>query len=293
MKNCKKQIVAWIMTIALTIGLSILTDINVCAASNDFTINKDGVLTAYSGIGGNVVIPKGVTAIGPKAFAGCSDIQRIEMPNSVIYIDESAFDSCSRMEEIQLSNKLTSIKSCAFWGCASLKRITIPESVKEIGFSAFANCESLNGIYVSQNVTTIGNYALGYMYYGDYIPVIDYIIMGEDSSAAQKYAIKYNIPFITKASVKTKISSLEKKPGNKLVIKWKKNSKVSGYEIQYSTNSKFKKSKTKTVTIKSNSKVSYTVNGLKNGTTYYVRIRGYRTITGKKYYSNWGTIKKI
>ena len=293
MKIRKNQIVAWIMTFALTIGLSILTDINVCAASNDFTINKDGVLTAYSGIGGNVVIPKGVTAIGPKAFAGCSDIQRIEMPNSVIYIDEGAFDSCSGMKEVQLSNKLTTIKSCAFWGCASLKKINIPKSVKEIGFSAFANCESLNGIYLSKNVTTIGNYAFGYMYYGDYVPVIDYIILGENQSAAQIYADKYDISFITKSSLRTVLTNVQKNSGKKLTIKWKKNAKVNGYEIQYSTSSKFTTSKTKRVTIKSNSKVSYTLKNITGKTNYYVRIRGYRTIAGKKYYSTWGKIKKI
>lgn len=66
MKNRKKQIVAWIMTFALTIGLSILTDMNVCAASNDFTINKDGVLTAYSGIGGNVVFQRVLLQLVPR-----------------------------------------------------------------------------------------------------------------------------------------------------------------------------------------------------------------------------------
>ena len=46
--------------------------------------------------------------------------------------------------------------------------------------------------------------------------------------------------------VTTKITSLKQK-GNKAVIKWKRKSKVSGYQIQYSKTKKFKKKKTITV----------------------------------------------
>ena len=75
-----------------------------------------------------------------------------------------------------------------------------------------------------------------------------------------------------------------------LTVKWaKKTTHVTGYEIQYSTTKSFKSYKTKTVT--SNKTTSATIKSLKAKTTYYVRIRTYKTVNGKKVYSGWSTIK--
>lgn len=85
------------------------------------------------------------------------------------------------------------------------------------------------------------------------------------------------------------ISSLTK-GSKKFTVKWKKNAKASGYQVQYSTSKTFKSgNKTKTVT--GASKVSLTVTGLAAGKKYYVRLRAYKTVSGKKYYSAWGAAK--
>ena len=66
-----------------------------------------------------------------------------------------------------------------------------------------------------------------------------------------------------------------------------KDSQDAKYQLQYSTDKKFKKNvKTKTLT-----KMSYTVKNLKKGKTYYVRVRAYKTVNGKEVYSNWVTKK--
>ena len=72
--------------------------------------------------------------------------------------------------------------------------------------------------------------------------------------------------------------------------RWKK-ADCSGYEIQYATNSKFTKNK-KTVAVSKKS-TSKTVKNLKAKKTYYVRIRRYKTVSGKKYYSDWSNAKKV
>ncbi len=74
----------------------------------------------------------------------------------------------------------------------------------------------------------------------------------------------------------------------KIVVKWKKTSSVTGYQIQYATNSSFTKN-VKTKTVSDASTVSKTLSGLTNGTTYYVRVRSYKTISGTKYYSTWSS----
>jgi hypothetical protein len=63
----------------------------------------------------------------------------------------------------------------------------------------------------------------------------------------------------------------------------------TGYQIQYSTSKTFKGAKTKTITSYKTSSTSLT--GLKAKTTYYVRIRTYKTVGSTKYYSNWSSYK--
>ena len=55
--------------------------------AKDFVIKK-GVLTKYTGNGGDVVIPKGVTAIGEYAFGGCTGLTSVVIPDSVTSIGE-------------------------------------------------------------------------------------------------------------------------------------------------------------------------------------------------------------
>lgn len=75
-------------------------------------------------------------------------------------------------------------------------------------------------------------------------------------------------------------------------VTWKKASGAAGYEIQYATDSKFKKNK-KTVTIKNAKTTSATVKKLKSGKTYYIRIRAYKKVNGKKVYSGYTKTIKI
>lgn len=85
----------------------------------------------------------------------------------------------------------------------------------------------------------------------------------------------------------TSITSLSAKD-NGFKIKWKKKSGITGYQIQYSTNSKFKKGN-KSIKIKNAKTVSKNITGLKASKKYYIRIRTYK---GKKY-SNWSKKKNI
>ena len=85
----------------------------------------------------------------------------------------------------------------------------------------------------------------------------------------------------------TSITSLSAKD-NGSTAKWKKKTKITGYQIQYSTNSKFKKGN-KSIKIKSAKTVSKKITKLKVAKKYYVRIRTYK---GKKY-SKWSKKKNI
>ena len=85
----------------------------------------------------------------------------------------------------------------------------------------------------------------------------------------------------------TSISSIKVK-NEAITVKWKKKSGITGYQIQYSTNSRFKKNNKK-IKIKNSKTVSKKITGLNPTQKYYVRIRTYK---GKKY-SSWSKKKCI
>ena len=93
-----------------------------------------------------------------------------------------------------------------------------------------------------------------------------------------------NIPSTTITSVKAKSEAF--------TIKWKKKTNIAGYQIQYSTNSKFKKGN-KTIKIKKAKTVSKKITGLKPSKKYYVRIRTYKIVNKKTYYSSWSKKKNV
>ena len=77
----------------------------------------------------------------------------------------------------------------------------------------------------------------------------------------------------------------------KFTVQWKKDKKADGYQIQYSTDKKFKKN-VKSVNVSKKS-TKATVKKLKKGKTYRIRTRSYKKIDGKKYYSGWGKVKSV
>ncbi len=94
----------------------------------------------------------------------------------------------------------------------------------------------------------------------------------------------------------TSVSSV--KAGKKsFTVKWKKQAKqTTGYQIQYSTNKKFK-SGNRTALVNKSKTTQRKITGLKAKKKYYVRIRTYKTVkvNGKsvKLYSNWSKAKSV
>ena len=127
------------------------------AADSEFEISQNGVLLAYNGSGGDVVIPASVKRIGPSVFERCADLTSITIPNSVISIGDYAFSHCTGLTRIDIPNSVTSIDYRAFWGCSNLTSITIPNSVVSIGESAFGFCTGLTRIDIPNSVTSLGD----------------------------------------------------------------------------------------------------------------------------------------
>lgn len=78
------------------------------------------------------------------------------------------------------------------------------------------------------------------------------------------------------------------KASGKLTVRWKKAAGASGYQIQYAASRSMRGSRTVSA-----SALTRTLSGLKKGSTYYVRIRAYKKVSGKTYYSTWSSVKNV
>lgn len=78
------------------------------------------------------------------------------------------------------------------------------------------------------------------------------------------------------------------KASGKLIVRWKKAAGASGYQIQYAASRSMRGARTV-----STSALTRTLSGLKKGSTYYVRIRAYKKVSGKTYYGAWSSVKNV
>ena len=95
---------------------------------------------------------------------------------------------------------------------------------------------------------------------------------------------------ILRLTAPTKLKIANQK-GRKLSVTWKKQKKISGYQIQYSTGKTFAKGTKMTNIVKSSDKA--VIKKLKKGKTYYVRMRSYQKSGSKKTYSAWSSYTKV
>ena len=107
---------------------------------------------------------------------------------------------------------------------------------------------------------------------------------GSATSSSVKTATRLRVP-------RPAISSIASSAAGKMTLKWAKDLKAAGWQIQYSLKSDF--GSFKTVNVSGAAAVSKTITGLTKGKTYYVRIRSYRLNGNTKNYSAFSKIRKV
>jgi hypothetical protein len=106
----------------------------------------DGIsvtITRYTGKAATLSIPgqiQGlpVTAIGERAFDGCSSLTAITIPSSVTSIEGSAFFGCRSLASITIAASVAFIGDFAFVGCSSLESVTLSRGTR-LGVGVFPN----------------------------------------------------------------------------------------------------------------------------------------------------------
>ena len=97
----------------------------------------------------------------------------------------------------------------------------------------------------------------------------------------------------TTALLKVSLKSVTSPKKTKIKAKWTAtNGSENGYEICYARDKKFKKTVAKKL-ITSSKTASYTGKNFTKGVKYYVRVRSYKTVNGKKKYGSWSNVKSV
>ena len=105
----------------------------------------------------NVKLPSTLTFLAEKAFAGCSNLETINIPDGITSIYGYTFNNCRKLNNIKLPEGLTYIDDRAFYGCSSLTDLTLPSTLKTINELAFSNGPRFknNELTIPKGVTTI------------------------------------------------------------------------------------------------------------------------------------------
>ena len=90
---------------------------------------------------------------------------------------------------------------------------------------------------------------------------------------------------------KSKITSAKNNKKKTITVNWAKKDGAAGYQVQYARSKKFKNKKE--IEITGDSVLFCKIGRLKKGKTYYVRVRAYKTVDGRRQYSAWSAKKKV
>lgn len=206
--------------------------------------------------------------------------------------------------DVKIPDSVTEIGEGAFYNCYDLKSIRIGSGIKTIGKKMFTSSPDLiiYGYTNSAAENCAKEYSIPFVSVGVVQTAISGNSAGSSSSGnsntatssgfgSSKLENNKNSSTSSVSLVHPVITKVKNKKKRRLIVKWSKNKSVSGYQIQYSKKSNFKNKKTKTV--KSSSKGKITLKKLKKRKKYYIRVRSYKTVAGKKTYSAWSYVRFI
>ena len=131
-----------------------------CSRNGDlYTADMQVLVCVPAGKTGKYRVPEGVTAIGYRAFCGCTGLREILLPASVKEIGNGAFMGCAELTAAVLPERLKKLGRDAFAGCRRLRSVTVPDTLPVIEKAAFAGCKGLAELRLPAGLRTVESYA--------------------------------------------------------------------------------------------------------------------------------------
>lgn len=273
-----------------------------CGATKDVPISKTNNHTY--GSWSQTSAPK-CTTVG-KEQRTCSTCQKVEMRDikatgKHTYSNncDNKCNVCSKTRTITHSYETTTKKATTTKNGSVVKACSVCGKVSSTTKIYYAKKVKLSTTEYTYNGKSKKPSVKVYDYKGNKISSSNYEISYKNNKKVGKATVtiklkgKYSGTLKATFKIVPKESKVEKLTAAKksLKVKLKKvSSGASGYEIQYSTSKTFKSKYTKTKKV-SYKTTSVTLKSLKAKKNYYVRVRTYKTVNGKKYYSDWSSKK--
>ncbi len=257
-------------------------------------------------------VPKTVTAIGAYAFKDAARLKTVSLSEKTKTVGAYAFADCIKLKTMNLTS-VTTVGEYAFDYCESLEKIYFSTKIKSVGEAAFEGCEELSDIYYSGTKkqwkkVKFAEYE-SFFEEDDPIDEADKHYGHKHTYGKGKTSVKANYlrngykiytcsecgcvksTDISKLKLqKVKIESVKSSKKKQLTVKWATVKDASGYQIKYSTSSKFTDKTSDTATAKKQETSKVTIKKLKSGKKYFVKARAYKTVSGVNVYGSYSKV---
>lgn len=255
-------------------------------------------------------------------FRYCTSLKEIRIPESVQYISGEAFRGCSSLEKVYVCNPNTRMEINSFEATQKLTMYGYSGSTAQdfarkqgVRFQDIRTAEpSITSITLNAKS---GNMKVGNVFTLKAAVKPDNAIIKKVTwtssnskvasvSTSGKITAKHpGTAVITGMTINgksakctinvrpqgTPITKLQSQKKRWLNIQYRANRNADGYQIQYGTSSNMKGAKY--AAVKNSAIRSYTRKDVKSGATYYVRVRTFNIVNGKRIYSDWSGIKRM
>ena len=264
----------------------------------------------------SLTLPASIKYIDDYAFAGCIRLQKVVALNNNCHVGNKIFLGCPANTHLCDQNGSAIVGSCSHKYATTIVKATFwDEGLRN---QTCIKCGSEENVCISR--VTVGKLDKSSTVYNGKVQKPSVIVKdskgkvlknGTDYTVgypkSMKNVGKYTVKVTLKGNysgtksltynINPKGTSVSKVTAAKKGFKvtWKKQTtQTTGYQVQYSTNNKFKKAKT--VTISKNKTTSKSVGKL-SAKKYCVRVRTYKTVkvNGKRVilYSGWSKAKSV
>ena len=98
-----------------------------------------------------------VTAIGPKAFSGATELEAVVIPGTVKKIGDFAFEDCKSLSSVLFPGSPVELGEGVFYRCPAIENISLGTEWKELNLAVFRWSDSLKRIVIPSRVEKITN----------------------------------------------------------------------------------------------------------------------------------------
>ena len=269
-----------------------------------------------------VTIPESVTSIGDYAFSYCEKLENVTIPDSVKSIGNYTFSGCSQLKSLTIPRSVTSIGVYAFGDCENLTIRCYANSVAhqyavENGIKYWLTISEPTGFNIDATSTSSirvkwnkSSTADGYILeqYKDQKwtrvtkitnpSTVKYSVKGLASGTTYWFRLKaykmYDGNAIYSGNTceltactnpATPKAKMALNSSSSIRLSWNKITGAGGYIVEQYKGGKW----VRLTKITSPSTIQYSVKGLASGTTYKFRVRAYKMLSGKAYYSDYSS----